>query len=124
GIALNLLGIERLAEAVGLNNRSRMETRIADYSRETLEELDFTALIVSALYAHMGDFELFSAIGLLYFAAAVYSETLRRLGRPSRGFLLHRGKEFGGKARKALTRALNVPLLPLQREQLLEQLRE
>jgi len=124
GIALNLLGIERLAETVGLNNRSRAEARIAEYSRETLEELDLTALIVSALYAHMGDFEVFSAIGLLYFAAAVYSETLRRLGRPSRGFLLHRDKDFGGRARKALTFALNVPLPPLQREQLLEELRE
>ena len=38
----------------------------------------------------MDDFELFKRLSLLYFAAASYSETARRLGRPelAPGFLL------------------------------------
>lgn len=124
GIALNLLGIERLAETIGLKNTGRFEARIDQYSRQTLEELDFTALIVSALYKHMGDFEIFSAISLLYFAATIFTETTRRLGRVSDDFLLNQHREFGPAARKLLQAAVRADFEPAQRATMLEELRK
>ena len=55
------------------------------------DELDVTEQLVAALYASMADPALFKRLSLLYFAAASYSETARRLGRPqlAPGFLLH-----------------------------------
>jgi len=120
GFPLNLLGIERLAETIGLRNVSRFEARMEHYSRQTLSELDFTALLISALYANMGDFELFSALSLLYFAAASFSETLRRLAKTPEGFLLNEHRAFGPTARKIANAALNQPLLPAARTSLLK----
>ena len=124
GFPLNLLGIERLAETIGLRDRSRFEARMEEYSRQTLAELDFTALIVSTLYADMGDFELFSALSLLYFVAASFSETLRRLGKTPEGFLLNEHPAFGPAARKIAHAALNQPLLPHARTSLLKDIRK
>ena len=57
----------------------------------TQQELDVTEQLVAALYACMADPALFKRLSLLYFAAASYSETVRRLGRPhlAPGFLLN-----------------------------------
>ena len=120
GFPLNLLGIERLAETIGLRNMSRFEARLEHYSRQTLAELDFTALLISALYANMADFELFSTLSLLYFAAASFSETMRRLGKTPEGFLLQEHAAFGPTSRKILHAALNQPLLPQARASLLK----
>ena len=46
----------------------------------TLDELDATEQLVAALYATMGDAPLFKRLTLLYFAAASYAESARRLG--------------------------------------------
>src|SRR5436190_6818461 len=83
GFPLTLLGIERLAGILeaGLDS-SRLEERLNDYARQTLQELDVAAKLVSALYSSMCDFPLFSALSLLYFAAASFTETARRLHRP------------------------------------------
>ena len=64
---------------------------LVDYERQTQAELDATEQLVAALYASMADFELFKRLTLLYFAAASYSEAVRRLGHPEKapGFLLH-----------------------------------
>ena len=124
GFPLNLLGIERLAETLGLRNASRFEARMEQYSRQTLAEVDFTALLISALYAQMADFEMFSALALLYFAAASFSETLRRLGRTPEGFLLNEHPTFGPAARKIATAALNHPLKPEQRASLLKEIHQ
>ena len=55
----------------------------------------------------MKNFEAFRAISLLYFAAASFSETVRRLGKPylADSFLLHAEPKFGPAAETLLTRA-------------------
>ena len=94
GFPLTLLGIERLARIIedGFPPRA-----LAEYERQTFSELDATAALVAALYANMRDFETFSALTLLYFAAASFSESARRLHRPdlARSFLLHDDPRFG-----------------------------
>src|SRR5206468_11502196 len=52
--------------------------------------------LVAALYASMNDFPLFAALTLLYFAAASFTETARRLHRPelAGGFLLSNHADF------------------------------
>jgi tetracycline 7-halogenase / FADH2 O2-dependent halogenase len=94
GIPLTLLGIERLAQILeqGWNADS-----LARLGSITLAELDATAHLVSALYANFHDFPVFSALTLLYFAAASFSESARRLNRPdlADSFLLHTTPNFG-----------------------------
>ena len=43
---------------------------------------------VAGAYRTFGDFEKFAAVSRLYFAAAIWSETKRRLGQTPPGFLL------------------------------------
>ena len=123
GIALNLLGIERLAETIGLRNASRFESHLQNHSTKTLAELDFTALIVSALYANLHDFEMFAALSRLYFAAASFSETLRRLGRPSQGFLLNENWQFASAVREICNASLKEKIEPHVRSSLLAKIR-
>ena len=70
---------------------ARARPGLVDYERQTQAELDATEQLVAALYASMADFEVFKRLTLLYFAAASYTEAVRRLGHPERapGFLLH-----------------------------------
>jgi FADH2 O2-dependent halogenase len=97
GFPLNLLGIGRLVEAIGESEGAGRASALARYAEETQAELDATERLVAALYATMDDFALFKRLALLYFAAASFSEAVRRLGRPerARGFLLHADPEFG-----------------------------
>ncbi len=94
GFPLTLLGIERLARII---EDDCQPAALAEYERRTFSELDATAALVAALYANMRDFEVFSALTLLYFAAASFSESARRLHRPelARSFLLHDDPLFG-----------------------------
>ncbi len=91
GFPLTLLGIGRLVDVLHQTwcQPGRAEA-LADYARQTQQELDATERLVAALYASMEDFALFKRVSLLYFAAASFSETVRRLGRPedAPGFLL------------------------------------
>jgi FADH2 O2-dependent halogenase len=66
----------------------------------------------------MADFEIFSALTLLYFAAASFSETARRLEKPelARGFLLQDREEFTA-ACKRLLAAARCPLAGSDRRQ-------
>ena len=98
GFPLTLLGILRLVDV--LERTSRADDRasaLAEYERVTLAELDITEQLVAALYATMGAPAMFKRLSLLYFAAASYSETARRLGRPdlAPGFLLSAHPTFG-----------------------------
>jgi FADH2 O2-dependent halogenase len=70
---------------------------MAEYERRTRRELDATERLVGALYGVMTDFEMFKKLSLLYFAAASFSETVRRLGRHDRAssFLLCDDPVFG-----------------------------
>jgi FADH2 O2-dependent halogenase len=108
GFALTLLGIQRLAEAFAAGG---LAPDLADYERQTQAELDATEALVAALYASMADFEAFKRLTLLYFAAASYTEAVRRLGHPERaaGFLLHADGRFGPAMRACVSSVLTMP---------------
>jgi tetracycline 7-halogenase / FADH2 O2-dependent halogenase len=83
GIPLTLSGIARIGRALETHwGRQSLEEELARCGRRTLFEADTAALLVSALYRSMPDFELFAALTLLYFAASSFAEAARRLGRP------------------------------------------
>jgi FADH2 O2-dependent halogenase len=87
GFPLTLLGVERMARWL---EGGADPAALARYQSTTLAELDLTARLVAALYANLHRFEIFTALTMLYFAAASFSETVRRLGRNemAEGFLL------------------------------------
>lgn len=89
GFALTLLGIRRIVQHLqhAPDFKPSPEAR-GGYQKATLDELDLTATLVGSLYAAMPHPPLFNALSLLYFAAASYAETWRRLGRPAPAFLL------------------------------------
>ena len=124
GFPLTLLGIHRLLDvlertAVGRDRAAALR----EYERVTLSELDATERLVAALYATMGDPPLFKKLSLLYFAAASFSETARRLGRPSMapGFLLSAHPVFGPELAACSIAALRTPAGPA-RQQLLDRI--
>jgi len=84
---------------------------LADYARHTQRELDDTERLVGALYESMRDFEVFKRLTRLYFAAASFAETARRLGRAelAPGFLLGEHPTFGPELRSLAAIALNRP---------------
>jgi FADH2 O2-dependent halogenase len=111
GFPLTLLGISRLAQVLqnGLNAPD-LPQKLDDYARKTNGELMATERLIAALYANMGDFEIFTSCALLYFAAASWSESARRLHRPhlAASFLLHDDACFGSASRALLERACNL----------------
>jgi len=112
GFPLTLLGIERLLEILEATRPgSSRDAALAGYERVTLDELDTTERLVAGLYAAMADPPLFKRLALLYFAAASYSEAVRRLGRPSMapGFLLCGHPRFGVELRECSVAALSRP---------------
>jgi FADH2 O2-dependent halogenase len=133
GFPLTLLGVLRL---VDLLERTRpgaeREAELRAYERTTLGELDATERLVGAMYATMDDPPLFKRLGLLYFAAASFSEAARRLGRPelAPGFLLSAHPAFGpelaacasmaaarpvGSARRSLERRIDAAIEPFDK---------
>jgi FADH2 O2-dependent halogenase len=112
GFPLTLLGVARLLEvlettAPGVGRR----TALAEYARTTQTELDVTEQLVAALYACMDDPPLFKRLALMYFAAASFSEAVRRLGRAhlAPGFLLNAHPRFGAEIRACAEVAATVP---------------
>src|SRR5947208_3961900 len=127
GFPLTLLGLTRLARILETDwNSSFMEERLSHYAQGTLQELDAAARLVAALYASMNDFPVFSALSLLYFAAASFSESARRLNRPelAGGFLLHDDPRFGARLRSCCEGAMrareNGGLTPAARAELID----
>jgi FADH2 O2-dependent halogenase len=110
GFPLNLLGLQRLLDALEAPSDER-DRALSAYAQHTQNELDATERLVGALYATMDDFELFKRMSLLYFAAASFSEAARRLGRPerARGFLLHEDPHFGPRLRACADAAAAKP---------------
>lgn len=110
GFPLTLLGIRRLAEIMERDwGSNRFQKSLAAYSDQTLSELDGTAHLVAGLYRNMRDFPLFSRLSLLYFAAASFTETARRLGRPELAgpaFLMGGHPVFGPRSRACCEMAL------------------
>jgi FADH2 O2-dependent halogenase len=112
GFPLTLLGIARLVDLLERTKDGSAERQAAlrDYAKVTQDELDITEQLVGALYANMSDPAVFKRLGLLYFAAASFSEAARRLGRPelAPGFLLHRHPRFGPELRACAAEAVEV----------------
>ncbi len=112
GFPLTLLGVTRLASAIEHDwNSPRLAAALVNYSSQTLRELDTTAALVGALYAQLHDFEAFAALTQLYFAAASFAETARRLGQPELAteFLLMNRAPFA----KALVHCCEAARQPL-----------
>jgi FADH2 O2-dependent halogenase len=111
GFPLTLLGITRLAELIDQAwGSERFHEGLVAYSEQTLKELDAVALMVAALYANMDDLSVFIPLSLLYFAAASFTETARRLGRPGLAggsFLLGDHPLFGPRSSECWRRALH-----------------
>ncbi len=108
GFPLTLLGLLRLGEILERDwGTSRMNESLAAYARDTDKEVLATADLIGALYANMGDFAMFRVLSLLYFAAASYAETVRRLGKPelAASFLLCSDPVFGPGMRRICARA-------------------
>ncbi len=83
GFPLTLLGVGRLAEIIEHDWESpRFAPALAEYASRTDAELSTTANLIGSLYASMANFPLFVALSKIYFTAAIYSETARRIGRP------------------------------------------
>jgi tetracycline 7-halogenase / FADH2 O2-dependent halogenase len=113
GFPLTLLGIERLAHILETKwQRDDLAEELSRYSMQTTIELAMTERLIAALYATMHDFELFSALTLLYFAAASFTEAVRRLGRGKLAgdtFLLGEHPAFGPRCRQCVSIALMKP---------------
>lgn len=110
GFPLTLLGIGRLAAALEQHwQLPGLQDELSRYAASTQAELEATARLIAALYANMNNFDAFRAISLLYFAAASFSETVRRLTKPhlANGFLLHDDSRFGPASRSLLKHALD-----------------
>ena len=102
GFPLTLLGITRILEILeGTADGPEREAALREYARVTTDELDVTEQLVAALYANMTDVALFKRLGLMYFAAASFSEAARRLGKPdlAPGFLLSAHPRFSPELR-------------------------
>jgi FADH2 O2-dependent halogenase len=111
GFPLTLLGVARLAEIIeGEWETHNFDALLQRYSARTDAELLATSRLIGALYANMGNFPVFTALSLLYFAAASFSETARRLGKPqlAPSFLLHDHPQFGPDCIRLLERACYV----------------
>ena len=97
GFPLTLLGVGRIARLLQSHwQLPSFQPGLQDYAQLTTLELETTARLVGALYATMDRFELFKELSLLYFAAASFSETARRLRKPqlADAFLLSRHPIF------------------------------
>ena len=88
----------------------RFASRLQTYATQTEGELLATARLIAGLYANMDNFPVFVSLLLLYFAAASFSETARRLGRPhlAPSFLLHDHPLFGPACVRLFERARQV----------------
>jgi len=98
GIPLTLLGVSRLAKIIERDwGKKGFSEQLQTYAAQTDRELTATARLIGALYANMSNFPIFVALTLLYFAAASFSETARRLGKPhlAGSFLLCDDSNFG-----------------------------
>lgn len=124
GFPLTLLGVIRMAEIIERDWKSEhFAARLQEYAARTDEELRATAHLIGALYANMNNFDLFVALSLLYFAAASFSESARRLARPqlAPSFLLCTHPEFGSESERLCERA-SKSLTPGESRQLIAEI--
>jgi FADH2 O2-dependent halogenase len=110
GFPLTLLGVSRLAEIIERDwDKPEFAERLQSYASKTDHELLAAADLIVALYATMDRFPLFASLSMLYFAAASFSESARRLGKVNlaRSFLLHDDLRFGPAMRRCYQLAKN-----------------
>jgi FADH2 O2-dependent halogenase len=115
GFALTLLGISRLANILQNDwNTPRFRASLDNYGDQTKEEILATSRLLSGLYANMNNFPVFTALSLLYFGAASFSETAIRLDKwhLASSFLLHDHPEFGPACRELLQRSHHLSTKP------------
>jgi FADH2 O2-dependent halogenase len=108
GFPLTLLGVVRLAEIIEQDwGTERFNARLQTYAAQTDGELAATARLIASLYSNMNNFPVFVSLTLLYFAAASFSETARRLGKPhlAASFLLCNDPIFAPACIRLLERA-------------------
>jgi FADH2 O2-dependent halogenase len=111
GFPLTLLGISRLANIFSENwDKPSFASSLENYARQTQSELVATERLISSLYSATTHFSCFAALSLLYFAAASYSETARRLNKETLApsFLLHDHPAFGPACRRLYNQAVQV----------------
>ena len=111
GFPLTLLGVDRLAAILDHHwNMPSLSAQLEWYASKTREELLATSRLIGALYANMNNFRVFKVLSLLYFAAASYSESVRRLGKPhlARSILLQDDRVFGPACKQLLARAMRL----------------
>lgn len=111
GFPLTLLGVSRLADILERDWKSpRFAARLQQYAAQTQDELFATSRLIGGLYANMNNFPVFSALSLLYFAAASFSEAVRRLKKPQFAplFLLHDHPVFGPACQNLLEQARHL----------------
>jgi FADH2 O2-dependent halogenase len=111
GFPLTLLGVGRIAEILADDwNSEQFQAELQLYAHQTTGELLATARLIAALYVNMNNFPVFKSLSLLYFAAASYSETVRRLNKPhlAKSFLLHDHPVFGVASRALIDRAMRT----------------
>jgi FADH2 O2-dependent halogenase len=109
GFPLTLLGVARLGEILAdMHDPKQMAVRLKNYAAETREDLFAAGCLIGALYANMGDFRVFTALSMLYFAAVSYTETARRLGKAelAPGFLLRKQPIFAASMEGILRNAM------------------
>ena len=124
GFPLALLGVSLLAKLLDEDwQTARFESNLQLYAAQTRADLDIAEELIAALSANMGDFEVFKNLSLLYFTAAIYSETARRLGKPEMagGFLMHDNPRFGQAARRCFVTAQR-PLSAWEKHELIAQI--
>lgn len=82
GMPMSVLGVERLGRLLEEDHEAgELNERLHEYSRMTLIEADHTADFIAGCYAAFPQFDLFTSLSMVYFAAASYCEMARRLGR-------------------------------------------
>lgn len=110
GFPLTLLGVSRLAEIIERDwDKPEFTASLQSYASLTDNELVAAADLIAALYATMDSFPTFASLSMLYFAAASFSESARRLGKAhlAPSFLLHDDPRFGPLMRRCCALAKN-----------------
>lgn len=111
GIVLTLFGVERMADIIATSwSTDAFNLRLREYGEETTQDLLVTAELVGALYANFNNFARFCKLSLLYFAAASYAETARRLGKKhlANGFLLRNNSHFSSAFQQTLSGSAEI----------------
>ena len=84
GIAHTLCGIERFVEILEKYwNKENLQSQLQHYEQILFSELDLIDQLVGGCYAAFDNFRLFTAISMLYFAAATTYEHRRAEGGPN-----------------------------------------